>query len=94
MDAFAKMDIFFIVTTLATVVLGVFVGILLFYVIRAARDVSQITHVVRGESEKFAKGTKSARREWHQKFEKTAEWLVGLVQSLGGTRARNKNNKK
>ena len=93
MDAFAKMDIFFFVTTLATVVLAVFVGVLLFYIIRAARDVSRITHVVRGESERFAKGTKSARREWHQKFEHTAEWLVGLVQSFGSKKPRSREKK-
>ncbi len=93
MDAFAKMDIFFFVTTLATVVLAVFVGVLLFYVIRAVRDVSRITHVVRDESERFAKGTKGARREWHHKFEHTAEWLVGLVQSFGAKKSRSREKK-
>lgn len=93
MNAFAKMDIFFFVTTLATVVLAVFMGVLLFYVIRAARDVSRITHVVRDESERFAKGTKSARREWHEKFENTAQWLVGLVQSFGSKKSRSREKK-
>lgn len=91
MDAFAKMDIFFIVTTLATVVLAVFVGVLLFYVIRAARDVSQITHVVRSESEKFAKGTRSARHQIRGTIENVAKWFVAIVQSLGGKRKRSKD---
>lgn len=92
MSAFAKMDIFFIVTTLATVVLTVFMGVVLFYVVRAARDVSRITHVVRGESEKFAKGTRGARG----KLGGAVEWLVALVQSFGAkrTRSESKHNKK
>lgn len=88
MDAFAKMDIFFFVTTLATVVLAVFVGMLLFYVIRAARDVSRITHVVQGESERFAKGTRFARHQIHTKVESVAQWLVALVQSFSTRRRR------
>ena len=92
MDAFAKMDIFFFVTTLAMVVLAVFVGVVLFYVIRAARDVSQITHIVEKESEQFAKGTKTARQELKGNVGKFAQWLVGFVQSLGkkkhGSRSR------
>lgn len=83
MDAFAKMDIFFVVATLATVVLGVFMAVLLFYIVRAARDVSRITHVVEGETEKFAKGTKAARRDINGKVVSVAKWFVALVQSFG-----------
>lgn len=90
MNAFAKMDIFFFITALATVVLAVFMGVVLFYVVRAARDVSKITHVVRGESEKFAKGTRGAR----SKLGGAVEWLVALVQSFGGKGTRTRNNKK
>jgi hypothetical protein len=92
MDAFAKMDIFFFITALATVVLAVFMGVVLFYVVRAARDVSRITHVVRGESEKFAKGTRGARG----KLGGAVEWLVALVQSFGrkGARSHKKDNNK
>lgn len=88
MDAFAKMDIFFLVTTLAIVVLAVLVGVLLFYVVRAARDVSRITHVVQGETEKFARGTKAARHDIRGNAGKIAQWLVALVQSFSTKRNR------
>jgi len=96
MNAFAKMDIFFFVTTLATVVLAVFVGVLLFYIVRAARDVSRITHIVEKESEQFAKGTKTARHQLRGKMGEFAQWLVGFVQSFGEKkgRTREKNNSK
>ncbi len=93
MDAFAKMDIFFFVTTLAMVVLAVFIGVVLFYVIRAARDVSQITHIVERESEQFAKGTKTARNELKGNIGEFAQWLVGFVQSLGKKKDRSRSKK-
>lgn len=93
MNAFAKMDIFFVVTTLATVVLAVFMGVLLFYVVRAARDVSRITHVVRDESEKFAKGTGAIRHHIRRNAKTVAQWFIALIQSFGGKQSRTRTKK-
>ncbi|MHB1118119.1 MAG: hypothetical protein ACYCZ7_01130 [Minisyncoccota bacterium] len=91
MDDFVKMDIFFLVTTVAVIVLAVFVGVLLFYVLRAARDVSEVAHIVRKESERFAKGASSARRKIRGHGESMLQNVIAFVQSFASTKKRGKD---
>ena len=88
MDAFAKMDIFFLVTTVAVIVLAIFVVTVLFYVLRTARDVSEVVHIVRKESERFAKGASSARERIRGRGENIVQSFVAFVQSLAQTKKR------
>lgn len=82
MDAFAKMDIFFLVTTIAIIVLAIFVAVLLFYILRTARDVSEVVRIVRKESERFAKGASSAREKLKGSGESVLQKVVAFVQSF------------
>lgn len=82
MDAFVKMDIFFLVTTVAIIVLAIFVAILLFYVLRTARDVSEVVHIVRRETERFAKGASSARMRMKGHGESILQKIIAFVQSF------------
>ena len=91
MDNFAKMDIFFLVTTVAVVALTVLVGVLLFYILRTARDVSEVVHIVRKESEKFAKGASSARRRIRGHGESVVQNVIAFVQSFAPTKKRHKD---
>ncbi len=91
MDNFAKMDIFFLVTTLAVIVLTVLVGVLLFYILRTARDVSEVIHIVRKESELFAKGASSARRLIQGHGESVLQNVIAFVQSFAPTKKRSRN---
>ena len=93
MDAFAKMDIFFLVTTVAVVALTVLVGVLLFYVLRTARDVSEVAHIVRKESEWFAKGASSARRRIRGRGESMLQNVIAFVQSFAPTKKQGKDTK-
>ncbi len=86
MDAFAKMDIFFLVTTVAVVVIAIFVAVLLYYILRTAKDVSEIVHIVRRESERFAKGASSARKRIKASGESTLQRIVAFVQSFASTK--------
>lgn len=86
MDAFAKMDIFFLVTTIAVIVLAIFVSVLLFYVVRAARDVNEVVHIVRKESERFAKGARSARKKITGSGESALQRIIAFVQSFASTK--------
>jgi uncharacterized protein YoxC len=86
MDAFAKMDIFFVVTTLAMIVIALFVAALLFYIIRTARDVSEVIHIVRRESERFAKGASSARRRMKGSGESVLQKVIAFMQSFASTK--------
>lgn len=90
MDAFAKMDIFFLVTTVAVIVLAIFVAILLFYILRTARDVSEVVHIVRGESERFAKGVASARQKIKGGGESILQKVIAFVQTFTETKPKSK----
>jgi hypothetical protein len=50
MDSFLKMDIFFFVSTLAVLVLGVLGGVALFYLVRILRDTADMVHLVHEEA--------------------------------------------
>lgn len=86
MDAFAKMDIFFVVTTLAIIVVALFVAALLFYIIRTARDISEVVRIGRREVERFAKGAKSARRQIKGSGESLLQKIIAFVQSFTPTK--------
>ncbi len=88
MDAFVKMDIFFLVTTVVVVMLAIFLSILLFYVLRTAKDVSEVVHIIRKESERFAKGISSARRQIKNSNENMLQKIIAFIQSFTS------NNKK
>ena len=50
MDEFLKQDIFFFVTTVVTVILGILLAVLLFYVIKITRDIKYITKKAKDEA--------------------------------------------
>ena len=85
------MDIFFLVTTVAVVALAVLVGVLIFYILRTARDVSEVVHIVRKESERFAKGASSARRRMRGHGENVVQNVIAFVQSFAPTKKRGKD---
>ncbi|MBI5077856.1 MAG: hypothetical protein HZB11_00615 [Candidatus Yonathbacteria bacterium] len=88
MDAFAKMDIFFLVTTVAVIVLAGFVAVLLYYILRTAKDVSEVVHIVRKESERFAKGARSARERIKGRGENMLQGIIAFVQSFAPSKKR------
>ncbi|MCH8986831.1 hypothetical protein IIA94_01540 [Patescibacteria group bacterium] len=50
MDDILKADIFFFITTIATIILSVFLGIVFFYTIRILHDIKHISSVAKKES--------------------------------------------
>jgi len=62
-EAFLKMDIFFIVTTAFIVVMGALIGLVLFYILRIVRDISEITHLVKHEARELAKDIGEVTKE-------------------------------
>ncbi|PIR37971.1 MAG: hypothetical protein COV34_02695 [Candidatus Zambryskibacteria bacterium CG10_big_fil_rev_8_21_14_0_10_42_12] len=51
MEAVAKSDLFFMITSVVVVLVGALLLTALVYVVRVIRDVRKITHVVRDEAE-------------------------------------------
>ena len=90
MDTFVKMDIFFLVTTVSVIVIAIFVVILLFYILRTAKDLSEVVHIVRRESERFAKGAASARLKIKGSGESFLQKIIAFVQSFATTKTKSK----
>ena len=64
------------------IIVALFVATLLFYVLRTTRDVSEVVHIVRRETERFAKGTSSARKRMRGNGESMLQKLIAFVQSF------------
>jgi len=92
MNDFAKMDIFFLITAVAVIVIATFFVVLLYYVLRTAKDVSEVVHIVRKESERFAKGASSVRHRISGGGASLLQSLIAFVQSFAPEKKR-KNNK-
>ncbi|MEK7612426.1 MAG: hypothetical protein AAB407_03735 [Patescibacteria group bacterium] len=61
MDQLMKADIFFFISSIATVVLTALVSILLFYLIKAGKNLSELSEVLKGnikESKEFIQDLK------------------------------------
>lgn len=95
MEAFAKMDIFFLVTTVAVIVLAVFVAVLLFYFLRTARDISEIVQMIKKESERFVSGVSSARHNIKGRgFLGILQTVFALVQSFSASSKKSTDERK
>ena len=93
MDAFAKMDIFFLVSTVAIVIVAVFIAVLLYYIIRTAKDVSDTVHIVKEESARFAKGASSVRLGILRKGGGVVQKFIAFVQSLASSNMKSGGKK-
>lgn len=57
------MDIFFVITTAAVVVLAALMALIMFYVARIVRDISEITGMVKKEARELAKDIGAVTQE-------------------------------
>ncbi len=57
------MDIFFLVTTITVALLGVFIALVAFYVVRILRDINEITRTVSKEAKEFASDFHAVRTD-------------------------------
>ena len=53
MSEFAKMDIFFVVTTIAVIVVAVMLAIALYYIVRILRHVEHVSEIVSDEGDRM-----------------------------------------
>ena len=65
MDDILKADIFFFITTIATIVLSVFLVIVFFYTIRILRDIKHISSVAKEESDTISEELSELRASMH-----------------------------
>ncbi len=89
MTEIAKSDLFFFVTTIVVIALGVFLLVALVYLIRILRDVDAIAKIIKGQSQTWA----AELATWRQKLkigtaQKVIGWAVGLWRQNKGRRPR------
>ncbi|MFA5991550.1 MAG: hypothetical protein WC794_04895 [Candidatus Doudnabacteria bacterium] len=51
MSEFAKMDIFFVITSAAVILLGILLAVLIVYIIKISRDIKYISKKARSEAD-------------------------------------------
>jgi len=81
MDAFLQMDIFFIVTTVVVVVIGVFVALVLFYVVRLLRTLERIARDVEGEAKAIISDIDDVRAKARIEGFKVGQLLLPVVKA-------------
>lgn len=95
MNEFLKMDVFFVVTTIAVAVLGVMLGVICFYVIRILRDVEHVSERVAEESDQLSKDIADLRtnvRSEGMKFKHVAEFFGTIGKRHTRSRATRKSD--
>lgn len=62
MSDFAKMDIFFVITSSAVVLLGILFAVLIVYIIKISRDIKYISQKARGEADLISQDLSELRQ--------------------------------
>ncbi|MDR3643335.1 MAG: hypothetical protein P4L74_06970 [Candidatus Doudnabacteria bacterium] len=62
MSEFAKMDIFFFITSVAVVVLGLLLAILIIYIIKISRDIKYISQKAKSEADLISQDLSDLRQ--------------------------------
>ncbi len=70
MSDFAKMDIFFVITSAAVVLLGILLAVLIVYIIKISRDIKYISQKARGEADLIAQDLSELRENIKDKGSK------------------------
>lgn len=94
--AFFKMDIFFIVTTTVVVLLGMFGVVILYYVVKIVRGISNLVTTVQREAEEITEDLKEMKKEVKAGMHEVREGIAtatsytkmvagaGIVKALSG----------
>ena len=61
--SFLRMDIFFIVTTVVVVFVGILLSVLMYYLIKVVRDISEITATVKVEAQGVIDDVREVRED-------------------------------
>lgn len=88
LDELLKMDIFFVVTTVAVAVVGIIVAFALFYIAKLLRDLSEIAKIARREAEEIAQDIDAVRADIREGVSDAREAVAyGLKTARGASGA-------
>jgi hypothetical protein len=82
MTEFAKMDVFFFVTTIAVVLLALLLAILIIYIIKISRDVKYISQKAKSEADLISQDLSELRENVRDKGAKL-KYFASFFNNLG-----------
>ncbi|MEK7201431.1 MAG: hypothetical protein AAB737_02245 [Patescibacteria group bacterium] len=91
MDNFLKMDIFFVVATLATTVLSVLLTMVLLRVLGILKKIDEVTALVRGEGEQLREDIQNVREHVHKEGLRIGH-LFGFLSGMKKRKTRTKRS--
>jgi len=79
MDTLIKADIFFFITSIAVIIATIIGAFILFYILKIARIVSQITELIKEESENMIEDIARMRENVKTQTEKFGGFMGGII---------------
>ena len=94
MDDILKADIFFFITTIATIILSVFLAVVFFYTIRILKDIKHISSITKKESNIISEELSELRESIKSKGTKVKYFLHFFDKIFGGSKKQKPKRKK
>lgn len=82
MSEFAKMDIFFVITSAAVVLLGILLAVLIIYIIKISRDIKYISQRAKSEADLISQDLSELRQNIKDKGAKL-KFFASFFNNLG-----------
>ena len=92
MEAVLKSEVFFFITSTAVVVLSVVLLVALYYLIKILRDVKDISHTVKRESELISSDVDAVRRSIKKKSKQVGAFISRAALSHLKRKAKHKKH--
>ncbi|MDO8430551.1 MAG: hypothetical protein Q7S72_00985 [Candidatus Taylorbacteria bacterium] len=90
MDSIIHADIFFFVTTIVAIVLGIIISIVLIYLAIILADIREISRIARRESEEIGQDIENIRSEVYDQLKKNSSVITSIVGIMRGFFRRRK----
>jgi len=82
MESLIQADIFFFITTIVVIVLGILSVIILFYITTILADIREISRIARSESEGIAEDIKHIRKEVNDELQRGPSIIFSLIKVI------------
>jgi len=82
MESLIHADIFFFITTIIVIVLGILSAIILFYITTILADIREISRIARSESVDIAEDIKHIRKEVNDELQSGSSIIFSLIKVI------------
>ncbi len=91
METLIHADIFFFITSIATVIIGILLAITLVYIIKILIDIREISRIARSESKDLADDIHVIRNEVQSELNRGSSVVASLIRVIRGLFRRRKS---